>query len=44
VGDEERAGEIGKEDDARLQRADEQRLAAVIVARDLRAELANARL
>jgi len=44
VWDEECAGEVGKEDDAGLQRADEQRLAAFIVARDLAAELANARV
>jgi hypothetical protein len=38
-----RAGEIGEEDEARFERADEQRLAALVVAGDLRAELPDAR-
>jgi len=43
VRDRDRAREVGEEDEARLERADEQRLAAVEVARDLRAELRDAR-
>jgi hypothetical protein len=38
----ERAREVGDEDEAGLQRGDEQRLAAVVVARELTAELADA--
>jgi hypothetical protein len=37
------ARQIGEEDDARLQRPDEQRLAAGVVARDLGAELCDPR-
>jgi hypothetical protein len=44
VWDPERAREVGDEDDARLQRRDEERLAAVVVARELAAELADTRL
>jgi hypothetical protein len=36
-------GEVGQEEDARLQRRDEDRLAALVVARDLGTELENAR-
>ena len=43
VEDGQRAREVGEEDEARLQRRDEQRLAAGVVARDLRAELPDAR-
>jgi hypothetical protein len=42
VEDSERAREVGQEDDARLQRRDEERLAAGVVAFDLAAELADA--
>ncbi len=42
VDDRQRAREVGEEDQARLQRADEQRLAAGVVARDLGAELTDA--
>jgi hypothetical protein len=38
-----RAREVGQEDEARLERADEQRLAACVVARDLAGELVDAR-
>jgi hypothetical protein len=38
-----RAREIGEEDEARLERADEERLPAFVVAGDLAAELADAR-
>jgi len=41
--DRDRTREVGEEDEARLERADEQRLATVEVARDLRAELRDAR-
>ena len=44
VRDAERAGEVGDEDDARLERRDEQRLAAVVVARQLAPELPDTRL
>jgi hypothetical protein len=44
VRDPQRAGEVGDEDDARLQRRDEERFAAFVVARDVAAELADARL
>ena len=37
----ERAAEIGDEDDARLERRDEQRLPALVVTRDLAPELAT---
>jgi hypothetical protein len=37
VRDRKRTRQIGEEDDARLERADEQRFAAGVVARDLRA-------
>jgi hypothetical protein len=43
VRDAKRAREVGDEDDARLERRDEQRLAAVVVPRELLAELADAR-
>jgi hypothetical protein len=39
-----RAREVGQEDEARLQQRDEQQVAAGVVARDLGAELADARL
>ena len=42
VRDRDRAREVGDERDARLERADEQRLAAGVVARDLGAELPHA--
>jgi hypothetical protein len=42
VGDPHRAGEVGEEDHARLQRRDEERLAPRVVAGDLAAELADA--
>jgi hypothetical protein len=38
-----RPREVGEEDEARLERADEQRLAADVVARDLARELVDAR-
>jgi hypothetical protein len=44
VRDPERPREVGDEDEARLQRRDEQRLAAVVVSYELAAELADARL
>jgi hypothetical protein len=44
VRDRDRAGEVGQEDEARLQQRDEQQVAAGVVARDVGAELANARL
>ena len=44
VRDPDRAREVGDEDEAGLQRGDEERLAAVVVARKLAAELADARL
>jgi hypothetical protein len=43
VHDRQRAREVGEEDEARLQRPDEDRLPALVVARDLLAELADAR-
>jgi hypothetical protein len=43
VRDRQLAGEVGQEDDARLQRADQERLAIGVVARDLRAELGDPR-
>ena len=36
--------EVGEEDEARLQQRDEQQVAACVLAGDLRAELADARL
>jgi hypothetical protein len=39
VEDRKRAREVGEEDDARLERSDEQRLPAGVVGRDLRSEL-----
>jgi hypothetical protein len=39
----ERAREIGDEDQARLEQSNQDRLAPLVVARDLGAELANAR-
>jgi hypothetical protein len=39
-----RAREVGEEEDARLQRGDEDRLAPLVVAGDLGAELRDARL
>jgi hypothetical protein len=44
VGDPQRTREVGDEDDARLQRCDEQRLTPVVVPLDLAAELGDARL
>ena len=41
--DRDRAREVGDEDERRLERGDEQRLASLVVARDLGAELAYAR-
>jgi hypothetical protein len=38
-----RAGQVGEKDEARLERADEERLAALVVTRDLGSELADAR-
>jgi hypothetical protein len=43
VCDRDRAREVGDERDARLQRADEQRVVPVVVPRDLGAELPDAR-
>jgi hypothetical protein len=43
VGDGQGAREIGDKDDARFQRRDEQRLAAVVVARNVAPELRDAR-
>jgi hypothetical protein len=43
VGDRDCAAEVGEEDEARLQQADEDRFAADVVGRDLTAELADAR-
>jgi len=42
VRDRKRAREVGEEEDARLQRGDENRLAALVVAGDLDAELRDA--
>jgi hypothetical protein len=42
VQDRQGAREVGEEDEARLQGADQDRLAPVVVARDLRAQLADA--
>jgi hypothetical protein len=42
VHDRQRAREVCQEDEARLERADEDRLAALVVAGDLLAELADA--
>jgi hypothetical protein len=44
VRDAKRTGEVGDEDDARLERCDEQRLASVVVARELAPELTDARV
>ena len=43
VVDRERAGQVGNEDDARLERGDEQRLPVFVVARDVAPELADTR-
>jgi hypothetical protein len=43
VQDRQRARQVGEEDEARLQRSDEQRLPALVVGGDLRAELGDAR-
>jgi hypothetical protein len=43
VRDRDRAREVGKEDEARLERADEQRLTALEVPRNLRPELRDTR-
>ena len=42
VQDRQRARQVGEEDEARLQRPDEQRLPALVVVGDLRAELGDA--
>jgi hypothetical protein len=42
VRDRDRPGEVGQEDEARLQQRDEQEVAVLVVARDLRAELLDA--
>jgi hypothetical protein len=42
VRDRDRAGEIGQEDEARLQQRDEQQVAAGVLPGDVRAELADA--
>jgi hypothetical protein len=42
VRERDRAREVGEEDEARLQQRDEQELAALVVARDLPAELVDA--
>jgi hypothetical protein len=42
VWDRERAGEIGEEDDARLEGRDEQGVPALVLERELLAELADA--
>jgi hypothetical protein len=44
VDDRQRAGEVGDEDERGLQRGDEDRLEAVVVGGDLRAELFDAGL
>jgi hypothetical protein len=44
VRDADGAGEVGEEDDTRLERRDEERLTAVVVARELAPELTDARL
>jgi hypothetical protein len=44
VANRDRAREVGQEDEARLQQRDEQKVAAGIVAGDVGAELADARL
>lgn len=41
MNDLDRSGEVGQEDEARLQRRDEQGLAPVVVTRDLGAELTD---
>jgi hypothetical protein len=40
--DRDRAREVGEEDEARLQQRDEQQVAVLVVARDLRAQLLDA--
>jgi hypothetical protein len=42
VRDRDRPREVGQEDEARLQQRDEQQVAVLVVARDLRAELLDA--
>ena len=44
VPDRERARQVGEEDDARLQRRDEQRVTLAVVVRDLASELADPEL
>jgi hypothetical protein len=44
VRDRQRAGEVGQEDEARLERCDEERRLAFVVAREVGAELADARV
>jgi hypothetical protein len=44
MGDRNRTREVGQEDEAGLQQRDEQQVAAGVLAGDLRAELADARL
>jgi hypothetical protein len=44
VGNRDGTREVGQEDEARLQQRDEQQVAAGVVARDVGAELADARL
>jgi hypothetical protein len=44
VDDRHRPRQVGEEDEARLQRPDQQRLAAVVVGRDLAAELSDPRV
>jgi hypothetical protein len=44
VVDRDRAREVGQEDEARLQQRDQEQVAALVLARDLGAELADARL
>jgi hypothetical protein len=41
VGDRDRAREVGQEDEARLQQRDEQQVAALVLAGDVRAELVD---
>ncbi len=42
MGNRDRAGKIGQEDEARLQQGDQEQLAALVVFGDLRAELGDA--
>jgi hypothetical protein len=44
VMDRDRAREVGEEDEARFQQRDQEQVAALVVPRDLGAELADARL